>query len=130
MCNSLMHFSTFNPGECRIWVAIRECIVSKGRGKVKKEELMLNDTLFVSQLQYNIVSISKLTKDLNCKLTLTFVCYLFQDRSLEKMIDNADERCGLYYSKSLSKSRCLLSNKSLDKDSCCISTYGILISFI
>ncbi|URE35300.1 hypothetical protein MUK42_37741, partial [Musa troglodytarum] len=58
---------------------------------------ILNSILYVPNLFCNLLSISKLTKDLNCVTKLFPFYYKFQDLYSRKMIDSAKESVGLYY---------------------------------
>ena len=68
-----------------------------GKGSICQANLWLNSILYVLDLRCNLLSIDKLTKDLNCKVTFLPTHCVFQDLILGKMIGNAKEREGLYY---------------------------------
>ena len=59
--------------------------------------MTLKSVLHVPKLTYNLLSVSKLTKDLNCVVTFFSSHCEFQDRSSGKMIGIAEKKDGLYY---------------------------------
>ena len=59
--------------------------------------LKLNSVLHVPNLQCNLLSMSKLTMDLNYSVTFFPSCCKFQDLSSDKAIGNVEEQNGLYY---------------------------------
>ncbi|KAK3012704.1 hypothetical protein RJ639_009860 [Escallonia herrerae] len=68
-----------------------------GIGKVIiSERLILNSVLLVPNLSCNLLSISKITQDLNCVVNFSSTHCLFQDLDSGKMIGNAKESKGLY----------------------------------
>ena len=72
---------------------------AKGEGSIYLTNLCLKSILYVPKLRCNLLSISKITKDMNCKVTFSPTHCVFQDLISEKMIDNAEEKEGLYYVK-------------------------------
>ncbi|KAG8661186.1 hypothetical protein MANES_02G216010v8 [Manihot esculenta] len=57
----------------------------------------LTNVLFTPDCPYNLISISKLTKDLHCSVIFTTESVVVQDRSTGKMIGAGYESQGLYY---------------------------------
>ena len=60
------------------------------------ESLVLKSVLLVPNLTCNLLSISKLTRDLNCAAKFSSTYCVFQDLNLGKMISTAKESGGLY----------------------------------
>lgn len=58
--------------------------------------LRLNHLLHVPKLSNNLLSIHKLTKDLNCVVTFFHSHCVFQDLAIGKTIEIAEEQNGLY----------------------------------
>lgn len=63
-------------------------------------DLVLNYAFFILNLTYNLLSIRKLTKNLNCITIFFSNHYEFQDLELKRMIGNAKECVRLYLLKS------------------------------
>lgn len=63
------------------------------------KEITLKSVLFVPDLDYNLLSISKLTKDLNCVTKFSSTLYEFQALSSRRTIGNAKMSAGLYLSR-------------------------------
>ena len=68
----------------------------KGKGSVCVGGLLLKSVLYVPNLKYSLLSMSKLSKDLDCIMTFFPSYCIFQDRSSGKMIGSAEEKDGLY----------------------------------
>ena len=61
-----------------------------GKGKISPcAGLSLHDVLHVPKISYNLLSISKITRDLNCKATFLHDSVSFQDLSSRRMIGTA-----------------------------------------
>lgn len=69
----------------------------KGKGKVCVAGLVLESVLYVPNLKCSLLSVSKLTNDLNCTVTFFFSHCVFQDRSTRKMISSVEEKDRLYW---------------------------------
>ena len=67
------------------------------------ETLTLNQVLLVPKLSCNLLSISKLTRDLNCVAKFSSSHCLFQDLASRMMIGNAKESKGLYWFRAAGK---------------------------
>ncbi|XP_059599280.1 retrovirus-related Pol polyprotein from transposon RE2 isoform X2 [Vitis vinifera] len=67
------------------------------------ETLTLNQVLLVPKLSCNLLSISKLTRDLNCVAKFSSSHCLFQDLASGMMIGNAKESKGLYWFRAAGK---------------------------
>ena len=59
--------------------------------------LTLNSVLYVPKLNCNLLSVSKLIKDLNCAVDFRSNACVFQDLHSGKMIGNAKGNVGLYF---------------------------------
>ena len=99
MTGSAIVFCTY--GKCvddiRVTVADGTHSTVAGQGHIDLSSLKLQNVLHVPFLQCNLLSVSKITKDLNCAVTFFPSHCVFQDLSLGRMIGNAEERNGLYY---------------------------------
>lgn len=64
-------------------------------------DIQINQSLLqnvhVPKLSTNLISIHRLTKDLNCNVVFCYFHCVFQEHGTEKMIGRARERDGLYY---------------------------------
>ena len=67
-----------------------------GRGTAYISNLKLNSVLHVPGLQHNLLSMSRITKDMNCTVMFYPSYCVFQDRFSGKMIGNAKVMDGLY----------------------------------
>lgn len=68
-----------------------------GTGTIKlSAAITLKSVVFVPELDCNLISVSKLTRDLNCVTKLLPNSCIFQDLSSGKMIGKADMQTGLY----------------------------------
>ena len=71
-------------------------VIVAGRGDIViSQNLILKNGLHVSKLSTNLVSIHKLTKNLNCMVTFSSTLCKFQDQSTRTMIGLARE-CALF----------------------------------
>ena len=69
-----------------------------GKGSVQISPILfLKSVLHVPNLSYNLLSIGKLTKDLNCSVIFTSTGCIFQDSVTGKMIGHVELKDGLYY---------------------------------
>ena len=59
--------------------------------------LSLSSILLAPNLSNNLLSINKITKNLNCSVTFHFTHCVFQDNLMKKTIGISKERGGLYY---------------------------------
>ena len=71
--------------------------VAEGKSLAKVAGLTLRSVLFIPNLKYNLLFVSKLTKQHQCVVTFSSSGCEFQDQLSGKMIDNAKEAGGLYY---------------------------------
>lgn len=70
--------------------------VVMGEGDISTGGLKLKTFLYVPNLKCNLLSVSKLTQDMDCIITFLPSHCIFQDRSSGKMIGSAKENDGLY----------------------------------
>ena len=70
-------------------------VVGKGTIQLSKT-LTLYSVLFVLDLECNLLTVSKLNKDLNCETKFLVNSCVFQDLELGRMIDNEELCAGLY----------------------------------
>ena len=70
---------------------------SKGVGKVSISSLNLDPVLFVPNCPFNLVSLSQLTKSLNCFVTFDVDSFVIQKRGTSRLIGVGHESRGLYY---------------------------------
>ena len=100
MTNETHHFLTYNPcpKKGKATIANGSSIHINGKGSVSiSPSLPLNPILHVPKIACNLLSISKVTKSLNCCVTSYPTHCIFQDLATGKKIGNAEEREGLYY---------------------------------
>lgn len=84
-------------------------------------DIELLSILHVSSFPFNLLSISKITKTLNCFVSFYPSMCIFQDLETRKMIGMGPEICGLYYlDLHLSPSRALQSPISALQWHCCL----------
>ena len=90
-------FETYDKNSCEIHVYDGKMSPTVGQGTICVSNLVLKSMLYVPKLTYNLLSISKLTKDMNCIVTFFLSNCTFQDRSPGKMIGSSEEKDRLYY---------------------------------
>ena len=97
-------FSSYVPSLSNQEVRIADDSFSlvAGIGTVQiSSNILLKVVLHVSKLSCNLLSISKLTRDLNCVTNFTSSTCVIQDQISGRMIGNAKEFYGLYYFENL-----------------------------
>nr|KYP48169.1 Retrovirus-related Pol polyprotein from transposon TNT 1-94 [Cajanus cajan] len=73
-------------------------IAPKGIGQVSlTPSLNLNSVLFIPNCPFNLISLSKLTKSLNCSVTFNVESFVIQERGTGRKIGAGHESSGLYY---------------------------------
>ena len=83
---------------------------SKGVGKVSiSSSLNLDPVLFVPNCPFNIVSLSQLTKSLNCFVTFDVDSFVIQECGIGQLIGIGHESKGLYYLETRSSMSCFAS---------------------
>lgn len=93
-------FSSYSPcaGNQKIKIADGSFSAIAGKGSVVLSPVLtLNDVLHVPNLSCNLMSVSKLTRDINCQTNFFRSHCVFQDLNSGKMIGSAKESGGLYY---------------------------------
>ena len=83
-----------------------DCIVASDVGSVVLGDgIKLNNVLYVPNLNCNLVSVSKLCKQLNCAMTYFDDYCVIQDRTSRTLIGAGEQREGVYYYKRASSHR-------------------------
>ena len=116
MTHSPSQFITYSPcpSNRKILVADGSSITVAGLGDIQiTPQLILKNVLHVPKLSTNLISIQKITNDINCDVTFYPTHCVFQDRILGKKIGLAKEKDGLYYLETVSKSTSVKENISL-----------------
>ena len=100
MTNSIHLFKSYSPCPENRKVRIADGSFSPiaGKGLVQiSERIDLNSVLHVPKLACNLLSVSKISKDSNCRVVFCDSHCIFQDRSSGKTIGSARMVNGLYY---------------------------------
>jgi len=71
--------------------------VQEGGSIVFSEKLKLNNCLYIPILSSKLLSISQITKELNCVVLMFLTFCLLQDILMKEIIGRGTERGGLYY---------------------------------
>ena len=80
-----------------VTLAHRSQTIAKGIGSTcPLPSLPLTSALYVPDSPFNLISISKLTRDLNCLITFSDHCVTLQDRSTRQTIGIGRESQGLF----------------------------------
>ena len=126
MIGNLMVFHEYTPCHNNSSVRIADGTLSRvfGTGSVIiSKDITLHSVLYVPKLDCNLLSISRLTQDLNCVTKfLPHMCE-FQALNSGKRIGNAEVRAGLYLLRAEEirrlpmKTACVVSNPSTKTDS-------------
>lgn len=99
MTGDITVFKKYFPCQDNSTVRIADGTTSRvfGRGSVViSKDIMLDSVLYVPKLDCNLLSVSKLAKDLNCVTKFLPSLCEFQDLDSGKKIGNAKECAGLY----------------------------------
>ncbi|KAA0041425.1 Beta-galactosidase [Cucumis melo var. makuwa] len=89
---SSKHFISYAPcaGNEKIRIADGSLALIVGKGQiVPSDGFTLQSVLHVPKLSYNLLSISKITRELHCKAIFLFVSVYFQDMSSRRTIGTA-----------------------------------------
>lgn len=100
MTPSSGHFKTYSPcpSHRKIIVADGSVTTVAGVGHIQlSPSLLLKDVLHVPKLSTSLLSIHKLTRDMNCTVLFYPSHCVFQDQGSGKRIGLAKEKGGLYY---------------------------------
>lgn len=98
--NAFKYFCTYVPcsSNKNIITADGSLITVAGQGDIKlSPTLILKNVLHVPKLCVNLVSVSKLSQDSNCKVIFDSSHCDFEDRNSGEIIGHAEARNGLYY---------------------------------
>nr|KYP49035.1 hypothetical protein KK1_029238 [Cajanus cajan] len=93
-------FSTMSPLKSPhlITLADGSRIAPKGIGQVSlSPSLHLNSVLFIPNCPFNLISLSQLTKSLNCSVTFNAESFVIQERGTGQKIGAGHKSSGLYY---------------------------------
>ena len=95
-----------------VTVANGSKVVSQGNGQVSLfPSLKLNSVLFIPQCPYNLISLSQLTRSLNCSVTFTANSFVIQEHGTGRLIGEGHESRGLYYLESSPPGACFAISK-------------------
>ena len=94
MTSSLCGMMDYKCREKNIKVTMVDDTISQveGEGLVYLDGLWLKSVLYVPSLKCNMLSISKATRDMHCKVNFFLTHCVFQDLILGRMIGNVKER--------------------------------------
>ena len=84
-------------------------VASRGVGKVSISSLNLDPVLFVPNCPFNLVSLSQLTKSLNCSETFDADSFVILERGTGQLIGLGHESRGPYYLETNSSVSCFAS---------------------
>ena len=95
--NLLMNVSHITP----IPVVLPNGVITfaRKRGMGLGKKLVLNDVLFVPDLQCNLISIAQLIEDLCCVVTFNRKLCMIQDPTTKMLIGSGEHRKGIYFYK-------------------------------
>lgn len=94
----MFHSYIPSAGNRKIKIADGSLSAIAGKGSIFISKILtLHNVLYVPNLSCNLVSISKLTRDLKCCAKFSLNSCVFQDLDLGKTIDSAKECGGLHY---------------------------------
>lgn len=90
--------SMSKPWKSRIHTANGEILQVKGGGTIQvSQDMKLSNCLYVPSLSHKLLSISHVTKELNCVVLMHPTFCILQDIRTGKIIGRGTERQGLYY---------------------------------
>ena len=96
-CAHLFSSYTPNSGQFKVRIADGSLSPIARIGTIKiNSTLVLKSVLYVPNLSCNLLYVSKMSKDCDCKVIFSQDHCEFQDRSSGKRIGNASEHGGLY----------------------------------
>lgn len=84
-------------------------LLLKGVGKISLSSSLNLKNVLVPSCPFNLISLSQLTKSLNCSITFGVNSFVIQDRSTRRLIGEGHESEGLYYLGTRSSVSCLAS---------------------
>ena len=108
--NVSLFFSISHPKTHVITLANLSNVTSQGVCQISlSSSLNLKNAFFVPNCPLNLISLSQLTKSLNCSITFNDNSFIIQDRSIGRLITEGHEFGGLYYLNPRSSVSCLAS---------------------
>ncbi|KAK2418425.1 putative mitochondrial protein [Trifolium repens] len=93
-------FSEISPPKYPHYITVADgsTVEATGIGQVSPiSSLSLSSVLLIPNCPFNLISISRLTRSLNCSITFTSDSFLIQDLSTGQTIGTGTESRGLYY---------------------------------
>lgn len=97
MTGELSLFSTpLASTHTSVCLANRSITISKGGVRISSD-ITLSSVLYVPQLAFNLLLVSRLAKSFNCVVIFLSDCCLLQDRSSKRIFGKGYERDELYY---------------------------------
>ena len=100
LCKFFIFTYTPGPGHIKVKIVDVSLATIAGTGTIiLRPHITLFNVFHVPKLSCNLLSINKLTKDLNCATYFLPNHCEFQDMTSRKRIDSAEEYRGLYYFK-------------------------------
>ena len=84
----------FGDKELKVLIADGTMALVMGQGNVFVSGLQFKSVLYIPNLKCNLLSVSKLTKDIDCIVIFFPSRCIFQDQVSGKMIDSAEEKDG------------------------------------
>lgn len=85
---------------------------------VLSERLSLKDVLYVSDLIFSLISVSKLLKNINCFSLFTDAICVLHDRFMKPMTRASEECDWVYYFKDVKVARVKKTDGNIDQDFC------------
>ncbi|CAL8174438.1 unnamed protein product [Prunus armeniaca] len=92
----LLHTSASHPSYVELPNGSRVDIISTGSLKINYN-LVIKDVLYVPSFNVNLLSVSKITRDLHCTVIFHPGFCILQDLTMKKVIGLGNEHNGLYY---------------------------------
>ncbi|CAL9024038.1 unnamed protein product, partial [Prunus brigantina] len=92
----LLHTSASHPSSVELPNGSRVDIISTGSLKINSD-LVIKDVLSVPSFNVNLLSVSKITRDLHCTIIFHPGFCILQDLTTKKVIGLGKEHNGLYY---------------------------------
>ncbi|RDX84671.1 hypothetical protein CR513_34246, partial [Mucuna pruriens] len=85
-------------------------MVSQGVGKVSlSSSISLNFVLYIPKCPYNLISLSQMTRSLNCSVIFYAISFIIQNRNMGQLIGKGHESRGLYCLKNSPSMLCFVS---------------------
>ena len=118
MTGDITEFEEYKPcsGGSMVWIVDGSTSIVGIGSVIISKDIRLDSVLFVPKLDCNLLSISKLAKDMNCITKFSLNTCEFQDLISGKTIGNAEMSAGLYLL------RADVSRRKEQKISCAVSS--------